>query len=247
MTKRAREEDRPFFSHLPVDQLEPSLAKYVQSKVVQTAEYNKEEETYKLFKYGSMVSCGGIHSALWKRYYKHYKSNRSKRKWRTTDIKGSTKETGIRVDSEMVLHVMNAGKKQHKYTTAILEHIRSLGHIPQAAQLPVEVMDWAVATQCDFITRDSGGLLHVWEVKTGIPVGGFQQQGFFTGLRDADNALIKCTGYNIWQLQLHFTARSLAAAGVRIGASHIIQVYESKQKGLIIKVHEPEPWTLHIK
>lgn len=244
--------ERPFFAQIPNESdLHESLRTYMASKLVQTAQFDPETKAYKIFKYGSMITCCGIHRALQTRYYSHYKSNRSTRKWSRTNIKGSSDVTGIRVDSEIIQYILDSSTMHrfHKYTVAILRYITSsLGHTMQAAQVPVSVFDWNVATQCDLITRDKQGELHVWEVKTGIPVGGFLSQGFFKTLRGANNSLIKCTGYTIWQLQLHFTSAALRASGVQVSPKncHIIQVYEDRKKGLITKIHEPEPWTEHI-
>lgn len=245
--KRVREEQRDFFSHVPDEQLEESLKQYIGSNVVQTAQFDPKEETYKINKYGSMISCMGIHNALRYRYYPHYQFNRSVRKWKKVDIKGSTRDLGIRTDGEIVEFVKQPTtmKGFHKYTVSILSHItKTMGHTMQAAQIPLEILNWNVVTQCDLITRDKKGVLHVWEVKTGIPVGGYQAQGSFKTLRGQDGELIKCTGYNIWQLQLHFTVKSLMAIGLKVSHanSHVIQVFESKKKGLQVKIHSPEPW-----
>jgi len=241
--------DGAFFAVAP-NNVNTQLAAHVQSRMVQSAHFDKELGAYRYVKHGQMISSSGLHKALFWRYYRHYKDNRSKRKW-STGIKGSSDKRGIRIDREITSYVASGGTRPARpdvLTTAILDHIESLGHTPQGAQIPVEIPGWMRMTQVDFVSCDPHGRLHVWEVKSGIPVGGFVQQGFFKEIRDASNGghPVKCTKYHIWQLQLYYESKSLEAAGVPVYQQHIIQAYEDRKKGIIVKVHDPPPWTANI-
>jgi hypothetical protein len=135
-----------------------------------------------------------------------------------------------------------APKRAHKMTKSLLHYwIKEKKHTLQASQLPVEIEGgWNKMTQADIITRDEiTGDLYLWEVKTGFPVGGFRQQDNFK----APLADVKCTKYNIWQLQLYYTRQALEQKGLRFKEANVIQIYEKKkERELIIKIHPQEDW-----
>lgn len=243
------EEEARFFAITSAGDVNANLQLYCESRLVQSACFDDASKGYKYWNHGQMVLCKGLNSALFWKYYKHYKDNRSKRKWGTS-IKGSSDKRGIRIDKEITTYVANGGIRPQyadPLTTAILNYIESLGHTPQGAQIPVEIPGWGRMTQVDYVSRDAEGNLHVWEVKSGIPVGGFVQQGYFSELRDAENNAIKCTKYHIWQLQLYYESKALELAiGVPIYQSHVIQAYEDRKKGILVKVHDPPEWTMRI-
>jgi hypothetical protein len=236
----------PLFAVSQKETLDPQLESYIKRDAVQTARF--VEDRYQYVKHGQRVACGGLVETLRYRFYPHYKDNRSKRKWHVK-TKGSSKEQGKRVDSELLQYTRTGKveKKAHKMTSALLDYwIKKRNHTLQAAQLPVEIEGgWNKMTQADVITRDEKtGDLYLWEVKTGFPVGGFVKQDFFR----APFSAVKCTKYNIWQLQLHYTREALEQKGLRFKEANVIQIYEKIEKKekskreLVIKVHPQESW-----
>lgn len=234
-----------------VQQPHPSLAAHLSSVEVKSAHFANGKYQYSMSG-GTRVSCGGLLQMLKGRFYSHYRNTR--RKGRKTQKKGSSKKLGSRVDDDMKLAICDAlggievgeskpkrykTRKYHPLSMALLNHLHESGHALQAAQVPVVIPGVFKMTQADLITQDRAtGQLHLWEVKTGFPVGGFTKQGKLTGT-DVD-----CTKYNIWQLQLHYTRKSLEAAGVDIANSSVIQVYkDSTQKQPVVKVHPSKEWT----
>lgn len=219
------------------------ISAYANSNLVQSASFKKSDGCYHYVNAGQKVACGGLIKALEWQFYPNYKNNRSKRKWKRTKVRGSTKEQGKIVDSG-ITKVVGTGKRParlHKMSAALLDYWKVAKHTLQAAQLPVVVGQWNKMTQADLITRnEADGSLWLWEIKTGFPVGGFRHQGTMRHTKD-----VPCTKYNIWQLQLHYTKLALQAAGVEITHSRIIQIY-TKEKKLQIKVHEPADWLLDL-
>jgi hypothetical protein len=232
--------------------LHTSLSKHLSSPLAQTARLN--DHGYVIVKSGRPQVCGGLTRLLRARFFAHYKDNRSKRNHKTVRVKGSSAAQGCKVDEDIGLYV--AGEKTlkdtHPMACALIEHIESLGHTMQAAQVPVEVEPWRV-TQADWLTRDSEtGELWLWEVKTGYPVGLHRKQKQFTGA----HAGVDCTKLNQWHLQLLYTKRALEAAGVKVAHSRVIQIHEKKdvtpnkmKRGrgssafYVIDKHVPPPWT----
>lgn len=233
------------FTAAPAAELEPSLAQHLASVTAQTAKFDGECYTY--HKGGRPVRVGGLNKALRWRYYAHYQDNRSKRDWKTTKIKGSSKEEGILVDTEVSLYVEN----RHRLVTQqkarrLLATWEAMGHTLQAGQVPVELpvtlLGGQRLTQADLITRHrETGELWLWEIKCGAPIGFHRKQGVFANMpEDADD--VACTKLGIWHLQLHFTCESLKAAGVDIRHARVIQIHENKVEGLRVDIHEPPAW-----
>lgn len=232
----------PFYSVTP-NHLHHALDSYVKNSiVVKTARFNALEGKYCYARGGGPeVMCGGLLTTLRSHFYPHYKDNRSKRRWKHTRVRGSSASKGKQVDRDVVMYTQT--RQVHPscspFAVKLFEYWRDLRHVPQAAQLPVEIPSWYKLTQADFITMDPDGRLWLWEIKTGAPVGGFRQQGNLRGLTTE----VKCTKYNIWQLQLHYTRRALEVAGIPIAESRIIQIYQERGGNFIIKVHVPAEWT----
>lgn len=228
--------------------LDPSLAQHLRSELAQTAHYDAEREKYAFRRQGMMIYCGGLHAALRYRYYPHYKDNRSKRK-RGTQVKGSNKAMGKRVDEELKRACAGvSGNRQSTYTRALLAYWTRTGHTLQACQVPVDLSDAAVdrMTQADVLTwHAASATLWLWEVKTGMPVGFHRKQGKMRNMPHA--AAVDCTKLNIWHLQLHHTRAALQRAGVAIGGAAVIQVCERKGQGFDVKVHAPPAWTTHMQ
>jgi len=219
----------------------PLLKTYVATPLIKSTSFDESSGCYSYTAYGQRVKCGGLVKTLEHKYYAHYKDNRSKRRTKQTNIRGSNKKQGKLVDSQL-LHYVHVGKKPKrcsKMTSALLDYWNSKGHVLQASQLPVVLRTWNRMTQADVITKNkSTGELCLWEVKTGIPVGGFRKQDNFNGILSD----VKCTKYNIWQLQLHYTRKGLQDEGLLISESNVIQVYSTKDKGVQVKVHPEEKW-----
>ena len=229
------------FTCAPIDELHPSLSKYLHSKVAQSAHFDEAARCYKFCRNGVWTTCGGLHRTLKGIYYPHYVDNRSRRK-STVKIKGSSKKQGIRVDREVGKMVERAYvKKMHPMTQRLMEFWADMGEHLQASQVPVQLtLSKIKMTQADLITRDAQGRLILYELKTGAPVGFSVQQGTFS-VKEARH--IKCTKQNIWQLQLTYTRMALEQAGIPIHASRVIQIFEKKGEGLHIKVYTPPVWT----
>jgi hypothetical protein len=225
--------------------MEPAarLAEYLQTELPRTLCFDDEMERYAYMRYGTRHFAGGLHRRLRARYYPHYRDNRSRRKWRTTQIRGSTAAQGKRVDREICEAVGAApGRGLHAYTQRILRHWREAGHTLRAAQVASDVRTLQCMTQADAITTGPDGRLWLWEIKTGVPVGFLRQQGMMRApLQD-----VKCTKANQWQLQLHYTRRGLEAAGVPIAEARILHVYEKKRARkeveLVCAERPQEPW-----
>lgn len=232
-----------FATSLDPYSLHPLLNQYIQLDAVKSAHFNDKDGRYHYTKHGQRVACGGLVETLKYRFCPHYKDNRSKRNWKS-NVRGSSKEQGKKIDNQLLEYVRTgkAPKRAHKMTKSLLHYwIKEKKHTLQASQLPVEIEGgWNKMTQADIITRDeSTGDLYLWEVKTGFPVGGFRQQDNFK----APLADVKCTKYNIWQLQLHYTRQALEQKGLRFKEANVIQIYEKKkEKELIIKIHPQEDW-----
>lgn len=232
------------FTCAAIDDLHPSLAHHLHSNTIQSARFDPDQGKYEFVKFNKTISCGGLIQTMRYKYYPNYKDNRSKRKWQSVKIKGSSATQGKRVDSEVAASIEgNLPKKPHKMTKALLAYWQSEGHQLQAAQVPVEVILSGAnikMTQADLIARDAQGRLWLYEIKTGAPVGFYQKQGKFLGVLSE----VDCTKQNIWHLQLLHTRLALEAAGVEIFQSRIIQIYEERgSPELQIKLHEPPEWT----
>jgi len=232
----------PFYA-VNSNSLHPQIESYIKNDSVRTAHFGEEDGRYHYEKHGQRIACGGLVDTLKYRFCPHYKDNRSKRNWRAK-VRGSSKEQGKKVDSQLLeyVHTGKPPKKMHKMTDSLLNYwLKKRNHTLQASQLPVEIEGgWNKMTQADIITRDNKtGDLYLWEVKTGFPVGGFRKQGYFK----APFSHVKCTKYNMWQLQLHYTRQALEQKGLHFKEANVIQIYEKKkEKDLIIKIHPQESW-----
>jgi hypothetical protein len=230
----------PFFGVVSKN-LDTRVASYINTPLIKSTSFDTNSGCYQYTSHGQRLRCGGLVNTLEYKYYSHYKDNRSKRRTKKTKIRGSNKKQGKLIDNQL-LHRVHVGKtppRCSKLTTALLDYWKSKGHVLQASQLPVVLLNWNKMTQADVITKhEKTGALCLWEVKTGVPVGGYRKQDNFQGiLRD-----VKCTKYNIWQLQMHYTRAGLIQGGLPIEEANVIQVYSSKDKGTQVKVHKEEEW-----
>lgn len=240
--KRNREElgDVCFTSN-SIEELHHSLCKYLMSPVPQSARF-VEDQGYMYQKAGREITVGGLINALKYRYYPHYKDNRSRRKWKSTNIKGSSSSNGKKVDSQIALACQGEKPKGKPNAMAVrlLQYFqKELGHVLQAGQVPVEIPGgWFKMTQADLLTLDpKTGKLYLWEIKTGFPVGFHVKQGVFKNIEGN----VDCKKLHIWHLQLHFTKLALQAAGVEVEEANVIQIYEDKgKKDFVVKVHSPK-------
>lgn len=217
---------------------------------------NDKYKSFSFFHAGFTHTGGGIHTLLEKTYYSHYKMNRSRRNHKRVNVRGSNSGKGKTVDRQMTEWARLGGrgkrpKRLNPLAGALMKHLEDIGHIPQAAQLPVMIPDTRPhrMTQSDLITRDGFGRLWLWEVKSGYPVGGFRKQGVLDrNVVDRKGQPVTCTKHSIWQLQLHFTRTALEAAGIDIAEARVIQVHEDKRKDKpIVTVHNQAEWVKKLK
>jgi len=226
-------------------QLDPSLHLYLSTHdVPMNVALVGTPKRYRLY---DKDYCG-LHYALRRTYYPNYKYSRRKK---STAKKGSTKEIGQRVDSE-IMHYVRCSKfakkgKPHWMSKKLIKYwTQTLKHTLQVAQLPVRVKDLNCMTQADVITRDQKGQLHMWEVKTGFPPGGSVQKGYLEGFPFPKNTL-----YNHWELQRHYTWKGMVDAGIEIAYenTHVINIYlevRKKDKKRVVHV-KPRPHPKWIK
>lgn len=228
--------------------LDSRVKEYLDKRVISTFSLKKVGKTteYKYLKKGSMTTCYGLLSKVKKVFYPDfdpYASTASggvkKRIYTRSALRaGSTRKEGERVDNEIALWTERGGgppdKKWHKLTKKLVSTLHAQGHVPQAAQVPVVFFNWehpfGRATCADLITKDAGGRLCLWEVKTGMPVMQRAKKAFFRHVKDAHGNLIPCTTKDMWQFQLHFTEKGLIDGGMPIESSRIIMVCKSKEK-----------------
>jgi hypothetical protein len=176
-----------------------------------------------------------------------------KRRWRTTQVKGSSSGVGKRVDMELMHHCnpslgLKPAKVLHKFTAKLL-HLWTveMKHTIQACQLPLLLVgEHNAMTQADVITRDERtGELWLWEVKTGMPVSLHRINKTTPKMRGVFSS-VPCTKFNAWHLQLHLTRKACVSAGIPIANARVIQISERKFKGstvLEVKQHQPPAWT----
>lgn len=236
----------PFFSHVPPANLHPQLAAHVETTMVKSAMFDEIAKRYSFIKAGGRITCGGLVYPLMRKFYPHYVRNRSRRD-KKTRIKGSSEKQGKTVDRQLTEYTLTGAppKRMSKMTGALIKWFRERGHEPQAAQLPVEIPAWFCMTQADYITRcRHTGQLWLWEVKTGAPIGVFVAQGVIANLPGPPE---RCTGINIWHLQLHHTRKALEAAGIPIAESRVLQIHGERgtDEHKIIE-HFPPGWTARI-
>lgn len=242
-----------FILHPKQEKLDASIVRHSQTRFAQSVELIKQFgfEKYSFFHAGITHEGGGVISLLQKTFYPHYKSNRSKRKYKSVNVQGSTSVKGKTIDGQLGKWTALGGggkrpKRLNAWAGALMEHLETLGHTPQAAQLPVLIPNSRPhrMTQADLITVDGFGRLWLWEIKSGIPVGGFQKQDVFqNGIQDTKGKTVPCTKYGIWQLQLEFTRKALEAAGISIAEARVIQVYGDKRENKpVVKVHSQPEW-----
>lgn len=233
------------YSLAPKATLNPKIVEYIAGNEAATIGY---DNTAKCYVCASEGTFGGLLSALKKYYYPAYPHTRRKH-WKTQKM-SSTKAQGITVDKQIARWTKNpAIEPVHIMAKALVAHFKKIGHIPQVAQLPVNV-SWPMwgtrYTQADLITADSKtGELTVWEIKTGAPPGGSIKKGVLNHAPKVPNTI-----FNHWQLQCHYTATGLIRAGLPIVAHNIIQVYMTKKDDNIkihVKVRPPEKWTAYLK
>lgn len=257
--KRARiPKVKPLFQlNQDAGKVEACISNYAKNKFCTSVKLtNDKYKSFSFFHAGFTHTGGGIHSLLEKTFYSHYKMNRSRRNHKTVHVRGSNSDKGKTVDRQITEWARLGGrgkrpKRLNKLAAALMKHLEDMGHIPQAAQLPVMIPDTRPhrMTQSDLITRDGFGRLWLWEVKSGYPVGGFRKQGVLDrGVADKKGEPVPCTKHSIWQLQLHFTRNALEAAGINIAEARVIQVHEDKRKDKpIVTIHDQAEWVKKLK
>ena len=231
--------------------LHPSLRKYLdEHPMPATAKLvgrgNKKKFEFFSPSHGCVVSGGGIHNAIRKALHPHFnpKTQKTYRRSKKVQVVGSSQKEGKLVDRQLagLVDGSRSMRRLNAKTQALYDYWMSKGHTLQAAQVPVQLPGTKKATMCDVITKDAQGRLWVWEVKCGFPEGLFTKHQTFkagTGFEKVD-----CTKFNIWQLQVHFTAEALIKkAGLPIYQYHVIQVFNKKNETKpLVRVHERAAW-----
>jgi len=235
--------DSPFYT-LGKD-LDPSIAKYCTTTVARTAKFENKMYFY-VTSYGKPVYCGGLHKMLKKYFYPEY-NPKKKVVSKKTNMKASSSQHGKTIDKQLLRLLGGLEvKRKSAETKAIIDYFASIGHIGQAAQLPVEIPRALKLTQADYITKcKETGELFLWELKTGgknleheVP------SVYFNNIKGN----VPCTQMNIWQIQLHFTRKSLEKAGVPIRQARVIQVGKHQFKDEVqIKIHTQPEWLKDIE
>lgn len=226
--------------------LDQSLEHYLTGHFVTHAQFNEESKSYTFREPGhsSSVSAPGLLPSLKREYYPTYRDGTKRR--RLTLSKGSSAKQGKDVHRQIAQSITGKAAT-HRLALAVLEHLAKMGHTVQACEVPCAVSQLHCITQADLISRDRTGALHLWEVKTGYPVGGFRTQGMLKGkLRQVPN-----TKMAHWQLQLRYTQLGLEAAGVRFKTASIIQVFDkynkkTKTTSVYTKIHKQTDWALKL-
>lgn len=242
------------YSAVAEARLEPTLKAYLaNSEVAKTAHYCAIRKSYRCNTNGHPTLMRGLLGRIETRHHMHYESNRSRRSYKTK-IKGSSSAQGTLVDRQLCeavkipnIEIHKIRQRFHPMTRALLHYwLDTLGHTLQAAQVPVMVpFESHCMTQADVITRDTFGRLHLWEVKTGIPVGFKRTQGTIRNVGDGN---VPCTKLAIWHLQLEYTRASLQRAGVVIYRAHVIQIHETRKSPLLEPIiHDQPEWVPHIQ
>jgi hypothetical protein len=222
--------------------LVPSLAAHLRSEFVQNVGFSHEAEcyTYREPALAKPRNVGGLITHLKRTHYPTYVQKTTKRR-RLTLVKGSSVKQGKEVDEQLGRSFVKP--PTHRMAKAILEYFASKKQTLQACQVPCWIPHFGAITQADCITRDAKGGLHLYEVKTGAPVGGFRQQGMLRQLKNVPN-----TKMTHWQLQLRYTRLGLEAAGVGpFVKSQVIQVHDkyskkTHQTTVRVKIHPQADW-----
>jgi len=222
--------------------LDPRVKEYLDKKIIATFKLKKIGKTteYKYYRYGSMNTCYGLLSKVQKVFYPDFNPYGSgKTVYTRSSVRaGSSRKDGERVDLEIALWTEQGGgaakKNWHPLTKQLISTLNTQGHVPQAAQVPIIFLNWerpfGRATCADLITKDAGGQLCMWEVKTGTPVNQRAKNVFFKHVKDAHGKDIPCTTTDMWQFQLHFTEKGLRDGGLPIAMSKIIMACKYKKK-----------------
>lgn len=228
------------FTSTSSSKLHPSLLSHLSSPLATSARFNPIFECYEFENTSKRATrCGGLHKTLTALFYSHYVSDRSKRK-SDTYVTGSNKEQGIEVDRQIGQSVAGKLVNAHPMTRRLLQFWKDSEETLQASQVPVQLTTEEVKmTQADLITMDKRGRLILYEIKTGMPVGLNRTQDYFT-VEQVHN--VPCTKKNIWFLQLAYTQKALEQARVEIYKARVIQIYEDKRDGLVVKVHPLPKW-----
>ncbi len=244
--KTKKDNNTPFYTVVsPVELLDKHIVKYQGSTVVKTASFTNGTYFY-VTPWGKPTYCGGLHSLLKKYFYPDY-NPKKKSIAHKTNMKSSTSSHGKIVDKQL-LQIL--GKipvtRRLAETKAILDYFESIGHIGQAAQLPVEIPKANRLTQADYITKCKvTGELWLWEVKTG---GKNLEHEVATVYFNHIKGEVPCTQTNIWQIQLHFTRKSLEVAGVPIKQARVIQVGKHQfSEHVRVLVHPQPDWIKNIE
>ena len=246
-TKKKKKNDVPFYTVIsPVELLDKHIVNYQKSTVVKTASFTNGTYFY-VTPWGKPTYCGGLHSLLKKYFYPDY-NPKHKTIAHKTNMKSSTSSHGKIVDKQLLLLLGGKVPVNRKLaeTKAILDHFESIGHIGQAAQLPVEIPKANRLTQADYITKCKvTGDLWLWEVKTG---GKNLEHEVATVYFNHIKGEVPCTQTNIWQIQLHFTRKSLEVAGVPIKQARVIQVGKHQFSDHVRVLVHPQPeWIKNIE
>jgi hypothetical protein len=248
----------PFYTISRPDVLHYSLQEYCRTTLVKTSKFVNNMYFYVDNITKEPMYCGGLHTLLKKYFYPDYDPNKKKFS-KKSNTKSSTHVRGKVIDKQLLLFLderQDEVKRVLPETRAILNYFSLIGHIGQASQLPVKIPVANKLTQCDYITRSPDGYLYLWEIKSGgknleheIPndiLKNINPKIIIDEVVGKNGLPVKgvaCTQKNIWQLQLHFTRKSLECAGLPIREARVLQVSKNQFNDRVnVVVHEQPDW-----
>lgn len=240
-------------------QLEP-LYRYCRREIIENVKFLKTTDKwktttrYQTVERGQYLEFSGLCRWLKRRYYPNYKTSRRRfqKGQKAPETKASSSQRGKRVDrelSQILFDLSKAGQERRKrngqrkrtldkLTKGILLFWEKRGHILVATQLPVHLSRIRRMTEADVITLDKQtGQLHMWEIKT-CGVGLKQVKGNF----EAPYQHVKCTLYNQWELQRHYTHQGLEDGGLLLKASHVLHATEQRNGQISVIARPNADW-----
>lgn len=227
---------------LPPKQLSTVLASYLQIPLVNSIQFDKKLKSFTMEQRGNRSSRKGLIPTLKSYYYPqgHPSLEKKRKKYQKGRVKkGSNSQVGTTVDNQICQYIKSEFKKypKHKFAKALLEFWKEHDQVPIAAQVPVYIEKFQCITQADVITRSPDGQLWVNEIKTGYPRSGYVKKGTFNHLLEVPN-----TRYNQWFLQCTYTTMGLRTISGDKYKGVIIQIYEDKKKGVVVKKLKHPKW-----
>lgn len=178
----------------------------------------------------------GIHKEMKRVLWPHYRRRKISKK----HTKGSSLEIGNSVGEELLQYLQDHNKGIHKrvrskYVRALLDWLFAKGHRVAAVEIPVFVEQQlgdekiTAITQLDLVYETKKGEFVVAEIKTG-PMGRARKQKMrLVGL--------PVNKLNCAAVQAMLGARGAFAGGLKIKRCTVLQIAESRKKGVKVTEH----------